>query len=369
MSVRDVSLKREVGYEITEAQVCGFGYYVHVQSGYPVIRWPAAIGWRAGEKSFPPNSGWRSGLAWAGAEWNTAPGGFSFGIANWGETSVARGNEEDEVWFSTDQSVLKGAPARCYFFMDSSGGRLWLVEADIVFDAGVWWSPLASLYDKVGYGGLNRPFVTTAMHEMGHAMGLAHENRTYNLMGQDFTHLTANSATIRAGAGEDATQGELFLYGIKPWIQSNDLGVSHWKYGGADGEYSEHTPTVIYVDLKGTVAYWETSMGFRRYHLRAGQACIVEFTFENNGINPYTVDVGYYISTNDTITTYDRRISTRSFAVYADWPRSVLQAVILPTDLKAGQTYYLGVIVDYTNKIPEYDEQNNATFLPIKIIP
>jgi len=352
-----------------QTQLYGFGYHYHIKSGLPVIRWPPGIGWRAGEKSFPPGSTFRNGLVWSCAEWNVAPGNFAFGVANWGETSVKRGNGEDEIWFTTSQDVLQGAPAICYTWAFLSGGRVWYSEADIALNASVWWSPLTGLYDKVRYGGSNRPFMTTAMHEMGHALGLAHENRTYNLMGEDFTHLTANGGTMFVGAGEDATQGELFLYGIKPGIQSNDLGVSHWKYGGASGEYSVHTPTLVYVDLQGTVAYWETQIGFRRYHLRAGQVCIVEFTLTNNGINPYTVDVGYYISTNDSISTYDRRIATRSRAVYADWPGSVLQGLIIPADLTAGQTYYLGAIVDYTNKIPEYDEQNNATFLPIKIVP
>jgi hypothetical protein len=45
------------------------------------------------------------------------------------------------------------------------------------------------------------------------------------------------------------------------------------------------------------------------------------------------------------------------------------KSLTIPGDLTVGQTYYLGVIVDYTGQYFEFSEINNATYIPIKIIP
>lgn len=42
------------------------------------------------------------------------------------------------------------------------------------------------------YGGSYRPYQTTVMHELGHAMGLEHEDDEYNVMGKDYTHIHAH---------------------------------------------------------------------------------------------------------------------------------------------------------------------------------
>jgi hypothetical protein len=42
---------------------------------------------------------------------------------------------------------------------------------------------------------------------------------------------------------------------------------------------------------------------------------------------------------------------------------------MIPDDLAVGQTYWLGVIVDYTKSISEFSGVNNAVYIPIKIIP
>jgi hypothetical protein len=38
------------------------------------------------------------------------------------------------------------------------------------------------------------------------------------------------------------------------------------------------------------------------------------------------------------------------------------------SDTLLGQTYYIGAIVDYKNAIPEFNEINNATWIPIRIV-
>lgn len=61
--------------------------------------------------------------------------------------------------------------------------------------------------EHLAYGGGSRPFQTTAIHEFGHAAGLGHENAEYNIMGEDWTHISCNGSTYRSYVGEDANDG------------------------------------------------------------------------------------------------------------------------------------------------------------------
>ncbi len=100
-----------------------------------------------------------------------------------------------------------------------------------------------------------------------------------------------------------------------------------------------------------------------------GQTYKVEFTYENNGYYDKSgVDVGYYISTNDNITTLDTLIATSTKTLNRNKASTSTKTLTLPAWLVVGQTYYVGVIVDYTKSIAEYSSTNNATYLPIRIL-
>ncbi|MBE0536937.1 MAG: hypothetical protein IH624_14835 [Phycisphaerae bacterium] len=328
------------------------------------------IYWHAGAKSFPADSPFRASLVLANYWWNQTPARFTFGIAKWGDTSLKRGNGQSEIWFSNDQGALKGAPAICYTWMYSSGGRLWFKEADIIFDAGKLWSPHTWQYDLTPYRGPYRPLITTAIHEMGHALGLGHENRWYNVMGQDYTHVHTHYDRIKGYPGADATQGALFLYGKSNTYFTEDVAVTHWKYASASGEYSTHTPTVVY-NQNMTVAGWDLLNGSPRFHVKRGGSYHAEFTYENNGYNSqYNVELAMYISTNTLITTSDQSFAggyIPHLPAGAVWTLTL--PVVIPTNLTDGMTYYLGVIFDHQGKISEFDGTNNASYLQIKIVP
>jgi hypothetical protein len=91
----------------------------------------------------------------------------------------------------------------------------------------------------------------------------------------------------------------------------NDVGVTHWKYGWADGEYSEHIPCKIYM-TNGFLPPNDTYNGFPRFNVVRGGQYDAQFTYENNGYYYQSnVKTEYVISTNDWITTSDTQIRTR----------------------------------------------------------
>ncbi len=343
--------------------------HTHWHCGDNNLKWPGlvpSIAWRAGKNSFPPGHPRRTALTTANARWNEAPGKFLFFVRNWGESSVGRNNSQNEIWFSGNQGLLDGAPARC--FTRYSCWSDTIKEADIVFDANVAWSTSIAQTSQSPYGGSRRPWGTTAIHEMGHALGLAHEDDTYNVMGQDWDHIHTNNGKVRWYAGEDAGNGEVHLYGQTLTSPKNDVGVVHWKHLGHSGEYSTHTQCRIY-KLDNSPVTRESFNGWGRYLVEANHVYQVQFTYENNGYHHQTgVKVAYYISTNDWISTYDRLIGLGTFKIKRNKAFTSAIHLRIPWDLTLGQTYYLGAIVDYTGSIPEYNETNNATWIPIRII-
>ena len=316
---------------------------------------------RASGVSFPAGA-WRDALKDAVSRWNTNPSKFYFNLT-YDESSVKRGNDESEVWLSSDDSALKGAPAIAYTwtsFWDCSK----IIESDILFDSRVPYTTSTNRRLLREYGGNSRPFQTTASHELGHALGLEHENRFYNIMGQDWSHIHVNGGVATNYPGEDASNGAVFLYGLhSPAIE--DLSVTHWKWSGTSGEYSRHRKTQIY-NTSGAVLGSFTDDGEETYNVNRGQQVQLELTYENNGANSKTAQVGYYISTNDFITTADSFLGEATFTLGRGTPSTSRVTLTIPSGLAPGK-YYIGAIVDRNNVIGEQYEHNNATYIPIRV--
>ncbi|GEM_PF-648497 len=318
---------------------------------------------RTSAVSFPSGSSYRTAVTEVINQINNDnPTPFEFNLT-YDDNNVWRGNDQNEIWSSTDQDILHGAPAVCWWW-----GYIYMVEADVIFDAGRsdWYSGTTKSVMQE-YGGSYKPFRSALVHELGHAMGLAHENDEYNIMGEDYTHMHANSNTATAYLGEDAVDGLVDLYGTRS-SNREDLGVVHWRWSGRYGEYSLHDRTRMY-DASGNQLSTVSGEDEVRFWVEHGQTIQVEFTYENNGKNSQSgIHVGYYISENDNITTRDRRIGgSTSMSMTRNSVYTKNTVLTLPDDLESEKDYYLGVIIDENDAISEVWESNNATYTGIKV--
>ena len=204
------------------------------------------------------------------------------------------------------------------------------------------------------------------MHEFGHAGGLGHTANTYSIMGSDWTHIHANGTTATAYLGEDASQGVVVLYGL--WTAGpEDLGVTHWRWIGSSGGYSTHARTRILSSAGVELAKVCASCAEPVYRVSKGQVVQLELNYENLGKNSQTRNVGYYVSTNDTISTTDTFLGSTSMTLSRDTVLTFRRTLTVPTTLTSGVNYWLGAIIDYNGALGELYENNNATYVGIRV--
>lgn len=297
---------------------------------------------------------------------NQNPSPFSISATT--ETGgVGSGNGQNEIYAdSIDPPGVARMRYTCYWLF---GWHYGLDEVDIVLDTtGMSWTTSQAKTDNASYGGPFNTIDSVITHEAGHYLGLMHVNSEYNIMGDSWRHHATNGATARTYFGEDASRGARILYGTQS-SAFNDVGVSHWRRTGASGEYSSHGRTRIRnqtntADLSTVGVNGETG-----YRVSRGQTVQAEFTIENNGKSDASnVKYGLYVSTNDTISTLDRRIGGGSYGtINPSNPDTQLLQVTIPADLTLNTNYWLGMIIDEDNAISEVTGNNNAAYIPIRV--
>jgi hypothetical protein len=342
------------------------------------IRWHSdsnTVGFKMQLSSIPPGSPQRAGIVEAIQILNENPSNIRARI-NSDTEWVSVGNGQNEVWFTDNSIVHGGAPALCIRHYNPFLVGIWnLMEADVIFNPDEIYTNSRNMFDLFPYGAIPRPIQTTALHEFGHAMGLEHENRIYNIMGEDWTHVNTAGSRVTASRGPDMSFALESIYGGMTSPEIVDLSVSHFKYLGVDGEYSTHQRTVIGPAISGeSVGTWfagaddDMDPGQLFYSVRPGQTVTAEFTLENNGLKSVPgVRVRYVLSTNKTITTLDRTLLEVVHPFPNDRPVTKRTILRIPSDVSAGTRMYIGIIIDANDAIAESTERNNATFIPIQI--
>jgi hypothetical protein len=314
--------------------------------------------------------------------WNEiGSGNFSYTLI-YDDTSVGLKNGQNEIWFSTDDS-LSGGTGRAHitYYNCNTSVVATIVEADVVFDpnpTNTTWT--ASSYPKSSltpYGGTFRPFDAGVVHELGHVAGLAHETDEYNVMGEDFTHIYSDGYSAYAYVGEDAAAGLVDIYG---YGYNQDVSVNHWKWVGVlnssnGSSYSDHSRTQMY-DSSGNVLSSYTDAGEPRYRVNRGQAVQVEFTYENSGsyadsnnlYNVQTVTRDFYISTYPKSGASGDRWLKADTTMLDRWDtRTARDTVTIPSNLAPGK-YYIGVYLDWYDQLDEvWDYYNNTSYIAIEV--
>jgi hypothetical protein len=325
------------------------------------VKWAAnSVTLRASVVGFPAGNSYRTALGTVATRFSNTPSKMNYFI-QYDEPSVAHDNGQSEVWWDSPPAITAPAYANIWW-----NGSCQIVEGDVVFNNTVSYTTSTTKTSLTPYGGSFRPFHTTAMHEFGHIQGLGHTSNTYSIMGQDWDHIHSNGSLANAYPGEDAMAGSVAVYGLAAGL-IQDLGVSHWRWTGSSGEYSTHARTRLFttgnVELPKVAGTDEPE-----YRVDAGQQVKLEMTYENMGATTQTSKVGFYLSTNDIISTGDTFLGEGQVTIGRDAPNTTNNSFLwIPSNLVSGQTYYLGAMIDYLDLVDEIYESNNATYLAIRI--
>ena len=287
--------------------------------------------------SFPSGSGWRSSLEAAKNGWNIySPGSkFDFTFSYTSSGSYSSGDDKNSILVTSSYSWGSGTLGVAITRYKTCLWPFWggkIKEVDVLFNPAWSWN----LATNPTAGSLGYSSTLVGLHELGHAMGMKHENNVMASLNSYY----ANSGPL--GASND----------VHP--HANDVGGARSGYG-TSGTQRDFAASIYKRTGSGTSGViYPPSTVYR------GSTASFQYTMENRGtVNETSVGVKYYLSTDRTITTSDYYLGSAGFAINNATASTKTVNVTIPTSVPAGY-YYFGFIIDPENYIGETDEGNNS---------
>jgi PKD repeat protein len=278
--------------------------------------------------------------------WNYSPAyGFpisffynnsSIGAVNDGLNSIAIRNLS--TGWGYDPDFLATTIVRydaCTLFVEYGS----ILEADIFFNftgsmSSAWNTVLEPSPSDVE-GSYN--FAIVAMHELGHAMGLDHENDLLATMNSEYPFGGPIGRDMLEPHADDV-KGIRAGYGSSGII--NDLAAVPYKSDGSGDSSPLASPS--------STVYRSRSYTF-------------PFTIENRGTTSFSsVTVGFYLTPDRVVTANETYLGSATFSLGVGATTTANATVTIPTSVTPG-TYYFGWIVDPSETVSEGDRVNNGT--------
>jgi hypothetical protein len=289
--------------------------------------------------SFPAGTVWRDDLLVGVTQWNDMLGmHFEFDpLGDDTDGTHGLGNGTNEIVF-TDNAGTGGALAVTSIRFRGSD----IEEADIAFNNSVTWETGAHDPRVVE---TTASFRFTAVHELGHFIGLDHEDNQMAALLTSASGFFGGAENTRARGFPDDAIGSRTLYPFAN--RETDIAISNFRW----------------LSSNATSLILPTST----FAAPPGGTFTTGFAFGNLGTETVgTFDWIIVLSSNDIISTSDRIIGSGTGWGTAGFYGSSTFVVGVPADMPPGE-YFVGAILDPNNRVAEQREANNRVAFPGKL--